>query len=77
MCIRDRLTALPELLREFNDFRMVAYSLLLVVVMIFKPSGLMGHYELSVGDILDKLYNKVLGSKKAEITDSENGGEEV
>lgn len=57
------LTALPELLREFSDFRMIVYSLLLVVVMIFKPSGLMGHYELSLGDILDKLYNKIRGAE--------------
>ena len=36
------LTALPEFLRAFSDYRMVAYSLLLIVVMIFKPTGLMG-----------------------------------
>ena len=62
------LTALPEMLRAFSDYRMVVYSLLLVIVMIFKPSGLMGRYELSLGDALDKLLNKIragIGVKKA------------
>ncbi|MFA6948169.1 MAG: branched-chain amino acid ABC transporter permease [Eubacteriales bacterium] len=47
------LTLLPELLRGFSDYRMVIYSLLLVVVMIFKPSGLFGKYDFSLGGTLD------------------------
>lgn len=61
------LTLLPELLREFDSYRMVIYSLLLVVVMIFKPSGLFGRYDFSMGDTLDKLFEKIrnkLGVKK-------------
>ena len=42
------LTVLPELLRGFADYRMVIYSLLLVIVMIFKPSGLFGRYDFSL-----------------------------
>lgn len=42
------LTILPELLREVEDYRMVAYALLLVIVMIFKPSGLCGKYDFSM-----------------------------
>ncbi|MDR1019474.1 MAG: branched-chain amino acid ABC transporter permease [Synergistaceae bacterium] len=49
------LTILPELLREFAEYRMVIYSLLLVTVMIFKPSGLCGRYEFSLGDSIDGL----------------------
>lgn len=56
------LTVLPELLRAFDAYRMVVYSLLLVIVMIFKPTGLMGRYELSLGDLGEKLLN--IGSKK-------------
>ncbi|MEA5051202.1 MAG: branched-chain amino acid ABC transporter permease [Oscillospiraceae bacterium] len=48
------LTLLPELLRAFSDWRMVIYSVLLVVVMIFRPSGLMGRYEFSLGRTLDR-----------------------
>ena len=46
------LTALPEFLRAFSDYRMVAYSLLLIVVMIFKPTGLMGTYDFSLSRLL-------------------------
>jgi len=55
------LTALPELLRSFASYRMVAYSLVLVIVMIFKPSGLMGTYDFSLNGLLDKLILKIKG----------------
>lgn len=32
------LTALPELLREFSDYRMLIYSIVLIVIMIFNSS---------------------------------------
>jgi len=50
------LTILPELLRGFVEYRMVIYSLLLVLVMIFKPSGLCGRYDFSLGDELDNFF---------------------
>lgn len=34
------LTLLPEVLREFSDYRMIVYSLLLVVLMLVRPEGL-------------------------------------
>ncbi len=40
------LTILPEALRGFSDYRMVVYSLLLIVVMLTRPQGLMGMREL-------------------------------
>lgn len=46
------LTLLPELLREFSEYRMLAYSFLLVVMMIFRPKGLLGTYELSIPKLL-------------------------
>lgn len=55
------LTALPEALRQFDKYRMLVYSLVLVVVMIFKPSGLMGTYDFSLNSLLDKLILKVKG----------------
>ena len=36
------LTVLPEVLREFAEYRMVIYSLLLIVLMITRPQGLLG-----------------------------------
>ncbi len=58
------LTALPELLRAFDEYRMVAYSLLLVLVMIFKPSGLMGSYDFSLSHFLEKLVPQQQGKGK-------------
>jgi branched-chain amino acid transport system permease protein len=55
------LTILPEVLRGFADYRMVIYSLLLVTVMIFKPSGLCGRYEFSLGDSIDALCSRIRG----------------
>lgn len=41
------LTLLPELLRGLNDYRLLIYSIALVVMMIFRPEGLLGKKELS------------------------------
>ncbi len=59
------LTAVPELLRAFSEYRMIVYSLLLIVVMIFKPSGLMGMYDFSLSHLLEKLINWKPGQKKS------------
>lgn len=40
------LTLLTELLRSVQDYRMIAYSLLLIVVMIVRPKGLFGTREI-------------------------------
>jgi len=37
---------LTEGLRTFEQYRMVTFSLLLILIMIFRPQGLMGHREL-------------------------------
>lgn len=49
------LTLLPELLRGFSEYRMLLYSLALVIIMIFKPSGLLGTYEFSLTRICSKV----------------------
>jgi len=46
------LAILPEALRPLQqltgfDFRMILYSLILVLFMVFKPNGLLGRHELS------------------------------
>ncbi|HET7224220.1 MAG TPA: branched-chain amino acid ABC transporter permease [Candidatus Eisenbacteria bacterium] len=40
------LTLLPEVLRPVKDYRMVLYSLMLIVLMITRPGGLLGNREL-------------------------------
>jgi branched-chain amino acid transport system permease protein len=43
------LTILPEALRQFREYRMVLYSLLLVILMITRPQGIFGTRE--IGDL--------------------------
>ncbi|MDR1731645.1 MAG: branched-chain amino acid ABC transporter permease [Synergistaceae bacterium] len=40
-------SSLPEMLRTLNMWRLPAYGLLLVVVMVYRPQGLLGYRELS------------------------------
>ena len=40
------LTLLPELFREFSEYRMIVYALALIIVMIVRPQGLLGIKEL-------------------------------
>ncbi|MCE9592313.1 MAG: branched-chain amino acid ABC transporter permease [Planctomycetes bacterium] len=40
------LTILPEALRSVSEFRMIAYALLLIVMMIARPQGLLGIHEM-------------------------------
>ena len=58
------LTYLPLALQSFSKYRMVIYALLLIVVMIFKPSGLLGRYDFSLSRILEKAINGRLFVKK-------------
>lgn len=52
------LTILPEALRSFSDYRMLAYSIILICVMLFKPSGLLGQAEFSLKGTVAKLFSK-------------------
>lgn len=52
------LSSLPELMRQFADYRMLAYSVVLLLVMIFKPSGIFGTYEFSLTGVLSKIFRK-------------------
>lgn len=53
------LTILPEALRAFADYRMVAYAIVLVLVMIFRPQGLLGAYDFS----LSRWIENVMGGR--------------
>lgn len=41
------LTALPEVLRPIAEYRMVIYALLLIGMMILRPTGFLGGHEIS------------------------------
>lgn len=60
------LTILPEALRGFSDYRMLVYALLLIIMMIFKPSGLLGTYELSLFKDIRRVISKI-GKKSVKL----------
>lgn len=65
-------TILPEALRDFNEYRMVAYAVLLIVMMILRPQGIFGTREFSLSKILRRTRAK---AKKIDI-ESLKGGED-
>jgi len=52
------LTGLPEVLRFAADYRTVFYAVLVLLIINFKPTGLFGEYELSVGNLFKRLSGK-------------------
>lgn len=46
------LTALPEMLRDLAEYRMLMYSFVLILMMIFRPQGILGTKEFSLNGIL-------------------------
>lgn len=69
------LTILPEALRSFSDYRMVVYSLVLILMMIYKPGGLFGTYDFSMSKLVEKFINrKAIAAAKAA---DEKEGEEA
>lgn len=65
------LTALPEVLRGFASYRMLVYSVVLILVMLFRPTGLLGRLEIRIISPFEKIKGW-LGKKKAK--SSEGGG---
>ena len=59
------LSILPEALRKFAEYRMLVYSIALVVVVIFKPTGLFGSREFCFTNV----FARFMGKGKAEIKD--------
>ena len=66
------LTILPEALRDFASARMLIYSVLLIIMIIFRPSGLMGTREFSLWGLIMQIKRRVFksgaqgGSEQAE-----------
>lgn len=52
------LSSLPEMMRQFSQYRMLAYSVVLVLVMIFKPGGVFGDWEFSLTRLFERLTMK-------------------
>ena len=57
------LTILPEVLRSAEQFRMIFYALLLIIVMIWRPQGLFGIHEVWELKWVRRLTAKVRGKR--------------
>ena len=57
------ITLINEVLRSLSEYRVLIYSLVLIMIMIFKPSGLLGTNELSFKSIRRKLKNVIRNKK--------------
>ncbi|MFR9161035.1 MAG: ABC transporter permease subunit [Ruthenibacterium lactatiformans] len=72
------LSALPQVLRGLQNYRYVIYAVLVLLIINFKPSGLLGEWEFTPRDIARsarKLKRK-LGLKKEE-TDGAAGSKNI
>ena len=69
-------TTLPAWVGKVIENRMIIYALILVLVMIFKPSGLFGRYDFSLGKELDRVFRgirRLLGLDKRSGKPSKGG----
>ncbi len=69
------VTVLPEVFRALANYRMLLYGIAVVMIIMFKPSGLYGYKEFSIKRIIAFFRN--LGKKKAPqpVAASEQGEE--
>jgi branched-chain amino acid transport system permease protein len=61
------LVAVPELLRFFTEWRLIIYGLLFVIIMIFKPQGLLGYTEMNFTYtwlVIKNFFKKIFGKKE-------------
>jgi branched-chain amino acid transport system permease protein len=48
------LTLLPEMLRSLSEYRMLVYSILLIVMMLTRPQGIFGGREISLRGLFQR-----------------------
>ncbi|NLM00752.1 MAG: branched-chain amino acid ABC transporter permease [Treponema sp.] len=61
------LTWLQEFLRFLRDFRLLIYPIILILVMLFRPQGLLGMKELSFVSVWDKICAFIKTRKEKEV----------
>lgn len=67
------LSSLPEMTRQFSKYRMLVYSIILVMVMIFRPGGIFGNWEFSFTRLIKRLTRQD-GGKKDSRNEKTKGG---
>ncbi len=59
------LTFVSAALADYPEWRMIIYSLMLIILMIYRPQGLFGNKEISLA-----FFGKLMGGKKRGTTES-------
>jgi len=68
------LVSLPEIFRNFAQWRLVIYGLAVIVIMVGRPQGVMGGMELTPGGIRKRLAaRKAKARLEAELKAAEQG----
>jgi branched-chain amino acid transport system permease protein len=62
------LIAIPQILLSFAEWRLIIYGLLFVIVMIFRPQGLLGYVEMNM-TFVRVLWNRLFRRKQAGSTE--------
>jgi branched-chain amino acid transport system permease protein len=69
------LVSLPEVFRNFAQWRLVIYGLAVIVIMVGRPQGLMGGVELTPSGIRKLLAARRARARlEAELKAAEQGG---
>lgn len=58
------LGALPEMLRQFSQWRTIIYCVIVLVTINFRPQGLFGSYELNLRTLPKDIKNAIMRSVK-------------
>jgi branched-chain amino acid transport system permease protein len=56
------LVAAPQLLLVLEEWRLIAYGFLFVLIMVFRPQGLLGYVEMNF-DFIKTWWNKIAAAK--------------
>lgn len=67
------VTGLPEIFRSLSNYRMLIYSLAVVLIIMFKPSGLYGYKEFSITRVIRSIKKLIakLSKKTAKEVDAQ------
>ncbi|WP_156286077.1 branched-chain amino acid ABC transporter permease [Oceanivirga salmonicida] len=49
------ITVINEVLRQVSEYRMLIYAVILIMIMLFRPKGLLGTKEIGIGTIMNKV----------------------
>jgi branched-chain amino acid transport system permease protein len=56
------LVAAPQLLLVLEEWRLIAYGFLFVLIMVFRPQGLLGYVEMNL-DFINAGWNRLFARK--------------